>query len=292
MGDFGTFFQSRKEAVNAAKQQGLTVTKSGLVESESNERKKNPRGSVADSTAAHEMKLPLTLWRYNSISGYWREVRDVLPENKEAWLEIFRKDEPDIFFKVSKNRPHSMPNIKRKKNPRGSVADSTAAHELILYATNTDKLYPQKMSIVKNIMRRLANGTYDATKAVRLWQYWTDAAAQLYVKEFGTGRVDTVFTAATRRKAAAEIASIEIERIKNFEYGEIIPKRSRGKNPKKGSYAELKPRKEINFRIYAVDKKTGESKYLSTAINLLSAKIIAKAIAHRYPYSRIAVYKE
>ena len=180
----------------------------------------------------------------------------------------------------------------RKKNPRGSVADSTAAHELILYATNTDKLYPQKMSIVKNIMRRLANGTYDATKAVRLWQYWTDAAAQLYVKEFGTGRVDTVFTAATRRKAAAEIASIEIERIKNFEYGEIIPKRSRGKNPKKGSYAELKPRKEINFRIYAVDKKTGESKYLSTAINLLSAKIIAKAIAHRYPYSRIAVYKE
>jgi len=220
-------------------------------------------------------------------TAYGKKASDARYKSRHIDVDVIRTKKEKL-----KADKEWLDEMNRKKNPRGSVADSTAAHELILYATNTDKLYPQKMSIVKNIMRRLANGTYDATKAVRLWQYWTDAAAQLYVKEFGTGRVDTVFTAATRRKAAAEIASIEIERIKNFEYGEIIPKRSRGKNPKKGSYAELKPRKEINFRIYAVDKKTGESKYLSTAINLLSAKIIAKAIAHRYPYSRIAVYKE
>ncbi len=89
----------------------------------------------------------------------------------------------------------------------------------------------------------------------------------------------------------ADSTAVEIERIKNFEYGEIIPKKIRVKNPKKGSYAELKPRKEINFRIYAISK-TGEKKYLASAVNLFSAKVMAKAIAHRFPHSRITVYKE
>lgn len=80
------------------------------------------------------------------------------------------------------------------------------AHELILFADNEVKLYPQKLAIIRNINRRLKKGTYDPAKAPKLWKYWFDAAAQEYTRQFDTPSAKNgsygCFNAATRMACA------------------------------------------------------------------------------------------
>jgi hypothetical protein len=47
----------------------------------------------------------MNLWKYNKITGYWVAIRSVTNETKEQWLSVFRADEPNELFKVSKNKP-------------------------------------------------------------------------------------------------------------------------------------------------------------------------------------------
>jgi hypothetical protein len=86
---------------------------------------------------------------------------------------------------------------------RGEV-DEVAVGELELYAENESALYNQKKSILANIQRRLKNGTYNHALAPKLWQYWVDAAAKRYQKEFGSG--SQIFNLATREKVARDLA--------------------------------------------------------------------------------------
>jgi len=51
----------------------------------------------------------MILWKYNVRSGLWDSQRDVSPETQERWLNIFRKDEPNADFVVSKRRPNGRP---------------------------------------------------------------------------------------------------------------------------------------------------------------------------------------
>jgi hypothetical protein len=88
---------------------------------------------------------------------------------------------------------------------RGGAVDETAKRELDLYAENTSELYNQKKSILANIQRRIAKGTFDLAKAPKLWMYWVDAAAKRYTKEFGSGG-SPIFNKATRMALAEELA--------------------------------------------------------------------------------------
>lgn len=47
----------------------------------------------------------MKLWEFNKITGYWIFVRNVTPETKIQWLNIFKKDNPDGIYKVCKNKP-------------------------------------------------------------------------------------------------------------------------------------------------------------------------------------------
>ena len=49
---------------------------------------------------------------------------------------------------------------------------------------------------------RVRNGTYDHAKAPALWQYWVDAGAKRYQKEFGTPGAP-IFPLVVRKEAAA-----------------------------------------------------------------------------------------
>ena len=69
-----------------------------------------------------------------------------------------------------------------------TLVDEDAARELELYADNTASLYNQKLAIIQNITRKLKNGTYDHSKAPKLWQYWIDAAAREFVEQYGLRR--------------------------------------------------------------------------------------------------------
>jgi len=103
---------------------------------------------------------------------------------------------------MSKRR-HRGRALRRRYGRAGSagVVDEHAKNELDLYAENTFELYGQKTSILKNIDRRLAKGTFDVTKAAKLWLYWVDAAARMYKKEHGS-----IFNKATRMALAEEYA--------------------------------------------------------------------------------------
>lgn len=48
--------------------------------------------------------------RWSTAKGwYWKLERDTLPENADAWLAVFQKEEPSIEFVVSAK----MPKIKK-----------------------------------------------------------------------------------------------------------------------------------------------------------------------------------
>lgn len=98
-----------------------------------------------------------------------------------------------------------------KSNP--SSADGTAARELMLFIVNDGDLYRQQTQpILKNLRKKIAKGTYDSTKAIKLWGYLANSGAQKYTKEFGgmygksSGNGSYgAFSAATRRDVAKEL---------------------------------------------------------------------------------------
>jgi len=94
---------------------------------------------------------------------------------------------------------------KRHGRSRSGPIDEIAARELDLYAENTWELYNQKKSILANVRRRVAKGTYDPALAPKLWMYWVDAAAKRYTREFGSG--SPIFNKATREHLARELAN-------------------------------------------------------------------------------------
>jgi hypothetical protein len=88
--------------------------------------------------------------------------------------------------------------------------DEQALEELDLYANNTSELYPQKQAILRNIQRRIKNGTYDPSLAPKLWLYWVDNAAKMYASEFAERREwSRIFSPATREALAKRLARRE-----------------------------------------------------------------------------------
>ena len=114
---------------------------------------------------------------------------------------------------------------------------STDARELVLYTENTGELYNQKKSILENVRRRVRNGTYDHAKAPALWQYWVDAGAKRYRKEFGTPGAP-IFPLVVRKEAAAYFANEEFKQLMAGDYGpppaldaKLIARRQKGRPP-------------------------------------------------------------
>jgi hypothetical protein len=86
----------------------------------------------------------------------------------------------------------------------------TDARELALFAENDGDLYRSRiLPIVANLARKVAGGTYDADKALTLWRYAADDAAQRYTREHGTPGPNGsfgCFDTATRQAVAVMLA--------------------------------------------------------------------------------------
>jgi hypothetical protein len=100
--------------------------------------------------------------------------------------------------------------VKKHRIRVRAPVDTHALNELDLYAENTSELYPQKKAILANLQKKAKKGIYDKTKAAKLWEYWTTAAARRYTKEHGAPH-DTIdrlgFNKPTREALAAELAT-------------------------------------------------------------------------------------
>lgn len=69
----------------------------------------------------------------------------------------------------------------------GFDSDESQAHELRLHADNDSHLYHSShQPIMANLAKKMKKGTYDSTKATKLWGYHADRAAQSYHKEHGS----------------------------------------------------------------------------------------------------------
>jgi len=90
------------------------------------------------------------------------------------------------------------------------VTDDTDARELALFAVNDGALYRSRVQpILANLARKAAKGIYDADKALTLWRYAADDAAQRYTLAHGTPGPHGsygCFSPATRRAVASMLA--------------------------------------------------------------------------------------
>ncbi len=110
---------------------------------------------------------------------------------------------------------------KRRRNP------SAEARELALFIVNDGDLYRQQAQpIIKNLRKKIAKGTYDGTKALKLWGYLANSGAQKYTKEFGGSGNGSYgsFSPAHRRDAAHELAAAYEDELR-----ETNPRRRRSK---------------------------------------------------------------
>jgi len=142
---------------------------------------------------------------------------------------------------------------------RDEPIDEAAKDELRLYADNTFALHGQHTSIIDNLKKKIAGGRYDANLAPRLWEYWVEAAAKMYCKEFCSAGQPwhSMFPTALRRALAQEIAKDEYERIVNGEYESTFkPKMSGSCGSSRGRVAGgrtmTKSEVEREFREYVL----------------------------------------
>jgi hypothetical protein len=108
-----------------------------------------------------------------------------------------------------------------KPGPFETGAHTHGANELILYANSTGKLYPEKKRIIELLKGSISRGSYNQTLARATWNGWLAKAQRMYRMEIGTGGVPGVFSAASRKEAAAIIAAREHSKIERGEYGPV-----------------------------------------------------------------------
>lgn len=97
------------------------------------------------------------------------------------------------------------------------MTNDTDARELALFAENDGDLYRASVQpIIASLARKIAAGTYDAAKAVTLWRYAADSAAQRYTRAFSTPGPNGsfgCFDPATRQAVAVMLADSYAEQV-------------------------------------------------------------------------------
>lgn len=87
-----------------------------------------------------------------------------------------------------------------------NTVDQVMMRELELYIDNNYSLYQRAETIMANLTRKLNKGTYDSSKAPKLWQYMVDDGARMYCKEFG-GQIRYMFPKELRVKLSKQYAA-------------------------------------------------------------------------------------
>lgn len=97
--------------------------------------------------------------------------------------------------------------------------DPEAVRELTLYATNDSQTYHRStLPTVENLRRKMKRGTYDPARAPRAWEYVAEFAARRYAQEFARpAEWCIIFTAATRRAVALELAEYYTDHLPEME---------------------------------------------------------------------------
>jgi len=197
----------------------LSFPKSAWKEAGPGYGEENPRGKTRLDMLQESLPPGYTVRTYSPGDGM---TRYRFFHNAPANQSYFGPDNGIYTALGMGEAEHFAAGLRSSPNPPARApADDTAADELVIYADNEGALYNQKKSIIENLSKKMAKGTYDPALAPKLWLYWTSAAAERYTREFGTpgphGKYG-VFSPATRELAAREIAVREEAAIRSGEY--------------------------------------------------------------------------
>jgi hypothetical protein len=78
-----------------------------------------------------------------------------------------------------------------------ATVDMVLAVEFGLAIASEGALYPKRKAVESALLERMRKGTYDASKAPKLWLYYVTEGARLYFKEWGVkvGRAEREYVA-------------------------------------------------------------------------------------------------
>jgi hypothetical protein len=120
------------------------------------------------------------------------------------------------------------------KNPD---VDEDMVYELKVFIDNDADLYRQQyIPIIQNLVRKKAAGTYDASKAPKLFGYLVESGAKQYVKEFygPENKWHDVVNIPTRKAISDQYVEEFEAEYKLGNWDQYIPKKylKKKKNPK------------------------------------------------------------
>ena len=90
------------------------------------------------------------------------------------------------------------------------------SRELALYTINTGEIYRgQTQAVIANLARKMKQGKFDATLAVKAFEYVAEVGARAYNKDFGTPDTNPLkmFSKSDRKLAAEEMLGHYMEQI-------------------------------------------------------------------------------
>jgi hypothetical protein len=108
----------------------------------------------------------------------------------------------------------------------GFENNESVATELVIFGDNTRDVYRQAESIFKNLITKMARGQYDREKAVTLFMYLADTAAQLFAKDARTTTPwHVMFPVPVRKLAATHWRDSFEGEAKLGNYDNLLPKK-------------------------------------------------------------------
>jgi len=155
----------------------------------------------------------------------------------------------------------------------GFDTPQSLAQELVLFVDNDGDLYRgQTTSIIKNLVTKIARGTYDPEKAVQLFMYLAESGAKKYAREYGDSESNwhKMFPVEVRRLAASHWRDAFETEAKLGNYDNLLPKKYQNPAPKKIQRSSKLP---------LTDYQAGSSLAQDVASNLTEKEL--RSIVHR-----------
>jgi hypothetical protein len=135
--------------------------------------------------------------------------------------------EQAIAIGISRSRS-AQTKTKQRKTTMTAQADEEAARELHIFIENDRDLYRQQLQpIQKNLITKVARGTYNHEKAVKMFMYLAESGAKKYAKEVG-GHPDEwsrIFTVPTRKLVATAMRDEFEAEAELGNYDNFLPKK-------------------------------------------------------------------
>lgn len=205
--------------------------------------RKNPSRLEAEKKIARKMKAKgykyIVYWKdweplyFKTVTDASQFVREETPHARPRieLIDYFldRRKLPTFPKRSNPCKRKGRSKVKRKRNPATGKVDDAAATELRLFIDNDANLYRQMHTpINKNLVTKMARGTYDSTKAVKLFTYLADEGAKRYAKEYAPSSIwHKLFTVPTRRAVAMSLRDTFETEAELGNYDHLLPKKYR-----------------------------------------------------------------